>query len=92
MEDRAVSDTFFDSLTAFGENRKPSFDFSLENVDVQAFLDDLNLNNFWSYNGSFTTPPCTEGVRWTVLHADVPISKDHMDALNSYYVDNSDFA
>lgn len=92
MEDRAVSDTFFDSLTAFGENREPSFDFSLENVDVQAFLDDLNLNNFWSYNGSFTTPPCTEGVRWTVLHADVPISKDHMDALNSYHVDNSEFA
>lgn len=29
---------------------------------------------FWTYSGSLTTPPCSEGVRWTVLKTPVNVS------------------
>lgn len=35
----------------------------------------LDTNKFWSYEGSLTTPPCTEGILWTVLNLKMPMSK-----------------
>lgn len=43
-------------------------------LGLRGFLQSLNLDEFWSYPGSFTTPPCTEGVRWSVLKTVQPIS------------------
>ena len=39
----------------------------VENVNLKDFLDGVDMTNFWSYNGSLTTPPCTEGIKWTVI-------------------------
>jgi carbonic anhydrase len=34
---------------------------------------------FYRYNGSFTTPPCTEGVTWIILERLVPISSYQLE-------------
>jgi len=55
-------------------------------------IEALDTQNFWSYNGSLTTPPCTEGIKWTVISKPMPISKDVMKLINDEYKDNAKFA
>ena len=40
------------------------------NVDLGLFISKLDYASFYSYDGSLTSPPCTEGIKWTLL-ADV---------------------
>lgn len=42
----------------------------------------MDMEDFWSYDGSLTTPPCTEGVKWTVMRQVQPMSKAQSDKLN----------
>ena len=39
-----------------------------------------NFQDFWRYNGSFTTPPCTESVVWTIFKELIPIFDYEFDA------------
>jgi carbonic anhydrase len=53
---------------------------------AQAFaVKDLlpSITNYYRFNGSLTTPPCSEGVRWIVLQETKTLSKDQDKALMS---------
>lgn len=42
--------------------------------DIQSLLP-KDLRRYYRYNGSLTTPPCHQGVTWTLFHERVQISK-----------------
>lgn len=41
-----------------------------------------NLNSFYYYDGSFTTPPCTEDVNWIVMEQPVEAAKEQIEAIH----------
>jgi carbonic anhydrase len=43
----------------------------------------------YSYKGSLTTPPCTEGVRWVVFNTPVEFSRGQVDAFEALYKNNN---
>ena len=46
-------------------------------VNINQLLPDNKT--YWRYSGSLTTPPCTEGVSWTVLKTPVTLSAEQLD-------------
>jgi hypothetical protein len=62
---------FEDSLASIaGESRQTNFDDLLADVDPR---------HYWSYDGSFTSPPCSEVVDWYVMMDSSTMSSDQFD-------------
>lgn len=54
-------------------------------ADVTLDVTDIlpSAQSYYRFNGSLTTPPCTEGVRWMVLKNPVTVSKAQTEKFNS---------
>jgi len=90
--DLANTNAFFDSMRltdiwANGRDWSTESNYEVKNgyVPLQDFIYGLDLSSFFSYEGSLTTPPCAEGIRWTVLKKAMPIRKDLMALIKSKY-------
>ncbi len=56
-------------------------------IDLQKIIPkDLKV---WSYSGSMTTPPCTEGVAWSVFYSTIELSESQIAVLRSIIRRNS---
>ena len=64
----------------------------LTNVNLGSFLAGLDMTKFWHYDGSFTTPPCTEGVKWWVIEKPVKISQQQLDDFTDHGWGNADYS
>ena len=47
--------------------------------------------NIFTYAGSLTTPPCSEGVNWYVLAEPIQVSSQHLSELNTWYPNGNRF-
>lgn len=50
-------------------------------VSMRAILAAFDPRFLYTYRGSLTTPPCTQGVRWIVASAPLEFSQDQIDAI-----------
>ena len=53
-----------------------------ENIDLQGLMERVNFEKRWVYRGSFTSPPCIEGVFWHIIDDVLPISQETLDLYN----------
>ena len=67
-----------------------------DNAGGMETLKTLNIANllpsnrrYYSYAGSLTTPPCTEGVRWHVLSSVLQLSTTQLQAFKALYPMNA---
>jgi carbonic anhydrase len=65
---------------------------SEENIQLE---EEINLSALlpqdktaYHYNGSLTTPPCSEGVKWTVFAEPISVSQEQIDLFASVFPDN----
>ena len=53
---------------------------ALTSINATALLPESK--SYYRYNGSLTTPPCSEGVRWVVMKNPITASQSQMDAFS----------
>jgi carbonic anhydrase len=58
-----------------------------KDVDPAALLP--AQRGYYAYEGSLTTPPCSEGVRWFVLQHHATLSKQQLEAFKKLYPHNA---
>ena len=82
--DNAAFAPVFDAMPA--EAGEP---IAVENVtlDVNAMLP--TDPRFYTYRGSLTTPPCSEGVRWIVMTTPVEVSAAQLAAFQALFAHNA---
>ncbi len=61
----------------------------LKNAKLNAYDMLPKDKDYYRFNGSLTTPPCSEGVRWIVLKTPVELSKDELTAFSAVMGENN---
>ncbi|XP_053561157.1 carbonic anhydrase 14 [Bombina bombina] len=71
----------YDNILRYLENVRHAGDsMSIPSFDIQQLFPE-NLNIYYRYRGSLTTPPCYQSVLWTVFHQKARISESQLEAL-----------
>jgi carbonic anhydrase len=58
-------------------------------IDPNELLPEGGTGTVYRYQGSLTTPPCTEGVLWTVYEQPLELSAEQIEVLTAAYSNNA---
>jgi carbonic anhydrase len=78
-------------ISTLWDNLPPRKNKEVDSDSVQVNVSDLLPSNhdYYKFEGSLTTPPCTEGVSWYVLETPVTFSKAQIERFASIYPRNA---
>jgi len=60
---------------------------NISSIDVRSMLPE-NINHFFRYQGSLTTPPCYESILWTVFDTPITLSHNQVQQTGSPFSQN----
>ncbi|MDR3238426.1 MAG: carbonic anhydrase family protein [Spirochaetia bacterium] len=71
--------------------KMPAKEHSKNNLDGEINLADLltGTKEIYRYDGSLTTPPCSEGVKWSLSAQTIELSKEQINAFKGIYNGNN---
>lgn len=96
VQDGASNNAFLDSLMVdrldTSANTGPSSAMNVNNLNLEDFLKSVDFRSYWNYNGSLTTPPCTEGIEWTVIETPIPISRSQFEHYEKLWAGDANYA
>ena len=78
-------------LETLWKNIPPEKDKTVEVSAISVNVEDLlpSQHGYYTYNGSLTTPPCSEDVQWIVMLAEDTVSKAEIAAFQAKYAKNA---
>ncbi|XP_074136415.1 carbonic anhydrase 9 [Sminthopsis crassicaudata] len=76
------NDAYEQLLSHLGAIDEEDSETWIPGLDVSALLPH-NLHRYFRYKGSLTTPPCSQGVIWTVFNQTVLLSAEQLQILSS---------
>ncbi|XP_076131787.1 carbonic anhydrase 6 [Alosa pseudoharengus] len=87
-EDGHFENTYYsDFISNLANVKYAGQSMNLSTINVRSMLPE-NLNHFFRYEGSLTTPPCYESVIWTVFDTPITLSHNQIRKLESTLMDH----
>uniref|UniRef100_A0AAZ3NR84 Carbonic anhydrase 6 n=1 Tax=Oncorhynchus tshawytscha TaxID=74940 RepID=A0AAZ3NR84_ONCTS len=86
-EDGHFENTYYsDFISNLGKVKYAGQSMNISTLNVRSMLPE-NLNHFFRYQGSLTTPPCYESILWTVFDTPITLSHNQIRKLESTLMD-----
>ncbi len=86
IEEGDHNQAFDPAWYALPDAAHPNRDSNIK-IDTMALLP--KEHSYFHYDGSFTTPPCTEGVKWVVLTMPISMSKEQIKRFRAIINNNN---
>ncbi|XP_036388134.1 carbonic anhydrase 6 isoform X1 [Megalops cyprinoides] len=87
-EDGHFENTYYsDFISNLAKVKYAGQSMNISSVNVRSMLPE-NLNHFFRYQGSLTTPPCFESILWTVFDTPITLSHNQIRKLESTLMDH----
>lgn len=87
-----IQNDFLESIFAVQEDLSKGVNDSDNAVKLRSFLQSVDFSEYWNYDGSLTTPPCSEGIKWTVIKDVQPITPEQLKKFTKVLADDKSFA